>query len=99
MAHATSLGAPDVHRRRSTRQANPRPSRPRQAIARRNVQTRRLDDGSPTHSFSTLLAELAAITRNTCRANTKADAPTFDVFTTPNPKQNTALELINAIKP
>lgn len=71
----------------------------RSPAAMRKVQTRRLDDGSPTHSFSTLLAELAAITRNTCRANTKADAPTFDVFTTPNPKQNTALELINAIKP
>ena len=39
----------------------------RAAKALRKVQTRHLDDGSPTHSFSTLLDELATITRNTCR--------------------------------
>jgi hypothetical protein len=36
--------------------------------ALRKVHARRLDDGTPAHSFSTLLAELAAVTRNTCRA-------------------------------
>jgi hypothetical protein len=64
------------------------------------VHTRRLEDGSPAHSFSTLLAELASITKNTCRAAAAGQAaPTFQVLTTPNPKQIQALELIDAIRP
>ena len=58
-----------------------------------------LDDGTPVHSFATLLAELATIVRNTCRTpNAGADAPTFDLLTTPNPKQQRALELIQNIR-
>jgi hypothetical protein len=50
------------------------------------------------HSFCTLLAELATIVRNTCRTpHAGADAPTFDVVTSPNPKQKRALELIQQI--
>jgi len=71
----------------------------RSPAALRKVQTRRLDDGSPAHSFSTLLAELATITKNTCRAAAAGLAgPTFQVLTTPNPKQTQALELIDAIR-
>ena len=71
----------------------------RSPAALRKVHARRLDDGSPAHSFSTLLAELAAVTRNTCRAATAGQAaPTFQVLTTPNPKQTQALELIDAIR-
>jgi Transposase DDE domain len=66
--------------------------------ALKKVQTRKLEDGSPTHSFSTLLAELATITRNTCRApGAGTNPPAFHVVTTPNNKQAHALELINAI--
>jgi transposase len=71
----------------------------RSPAALRKVQTRRLDDGSPAHSFSTLLAELASITKNTCRAAAGQAAPTFQVLATPNPKQIQALELIDAIRP
>jgi transposase len=58
-----------------------------------------LDDGTPVHSFSTLMAELATIVRNTCRApNAGPDAPTFEVLTTPNAKQQRALELLQQIR-
>jgi hypothetical protein len=58
-----------------------------------------LDDGTPVHSFSTLLAELAAIVSNTCRTPQVApDAPTFEVLTTPNAKQQRALELLQQIR-
>jgi hypothetical protein len=57
-----------------------------------------LDDRTPVHSFSTLMAELATLVRNTCRTPSAAlDAPTFDVLTTPNAKQRRALELIQQI--
>jgi transposase len=58
-----------------------------------------LDDGTPAHSFSTLLAELATIVRNTCRTpHAGPEAPTFAVVTTPNAKQKRALELIQQIR-
>lgn len=63
------------------------------------VARRTLDDGTPAHSFSTLMAELGTIVRNTCRTPaTGADAPTFDVVTTPNAKQRRALELLQQIE-
>ena len=58
-----------------------------------------LDDGTPVHSFATLMAELATIVRNTCRTpNADPDAPTFAVLTTPNANQQRAFELIQQIK-
>jgi transposase len=58
-----------------------------------------LDDGTPAHSFSTLLSELSTIVRNTCRTpHPGPDAPTFEVLTTPNAKQKRALELIQQIR-
>jgi hypothetical protein len=71
----------------------------RSPAALRKVHTRHLDDGSPAHSFSTLLAEMAAITRNTCRAAKGQATPTFHVLTSPNPKQIQALKLIDTIRP
>jgi transposase len=60
--------------------------------------SKRLDDDSPVHSFRTLLAHLAQIVRNTCRCpNASPDTPTFQKTTTPNPKQRTALDLLNSI--
>lgn len=57
-----------------------------------------LDDGSPAHSFATLMAELACVVRNTCRAPQTAErVPTFDILTTPNPKQQRALQLLRQI--
>lgn len=58
-----------------------------------------LDDGTPVHSFATLMAELATIVRNTCRTpNAGPDAPTFEVLTTPNAKQQRTFELLQKIR-
>jgi len=58
-----------------------------------------LEDGSPVHSFQTLMAQLQTIVRNTCRTpGGAADAPTFEIITTPNHTQKRALDLINQIK-
>jgi len=70
----------------------------RSKAALRKVHSRTLDDGTPAHSFATLLGELATIVRNTCSAPQAApEAPTFDVLTTPNTIQRRALELLQAI--
>ena len=58
-----------------------------------------LDDDTPAHSFATLMAELATIVRNTCRTPLATEnAPAFEVLTSPNPKQQRALELLRLIK-
>ena len=63
------------------------------------VASKQLQDGSPAHSFRTLLNELTTIVRNTCRY-TKAEQnqPLFDIDTTPSTKQHEALRLIDAIR-
>lgn len=72
----------------------------RSQLALDKVASRTVDDGTPAHSFSTLMAELAGITRNTCRTpGTGPDAPTFDIVTTPNATQRHALDLIKQIRP
>ncbi|MFV1962855.1 MAG: IS1634 family transposase [Acidimicrobiia bacterium] len=65
--------------------------------ALRKVATKRLDDGSPVHSFRTLLDHLGDIVRNTCRCpNAEPDA-TFHKTTSPNAKQLQALSLLRNI--
>jgi hypothetical protein len=72
----------------------------RSKAALAKVARHTLDDGTPAHSFSTLLAELATIVRNTCRTpHAGPDAPTFELTTTPNEKQKRALNLIEQIRP
>ena len=70
----------------------------RSAAAQTKAATHRLDDGTPVHSFASLLEELSTVVRNTCRTPA-ADphAPTFEVLTTPNAKQQHALDLIEQI--
>ena len=59
---------------------------------------RTLDDGSPVNSFPTLMRLLLTIVRNTCRTSgAAANAPTFEITTTPNPAQLRALDLIGTI--
>jgi hypothetical protein len=71
----------------------------RSDTALEKVATKTLGDGSPAHSFRTLLNDLATIVRNTCRwTNANTDEQTFDIDTTPNTKQRKALDLINAIR-
>ncbi len=63
------------------------------------VAVRTFEDGTPVHSFSTLMAEMATIVRNTCRTPSAGpDAPTFDIVTTPNATQRRALDLIQQIR-
>jgi transposase len=72
----------------------------RSQLALDKVASHTIDDGTPAHSFSTLMAELGTIVRNTCRTPAAGpDAPTFDIVTTPNPTQRHALDLIKQIRP
>ena len=71
----------------------------RSKAALSKASTHTLDDDTPAHSFHTLIAELAAIVRNTCRTPQAGEnPPTFTVLTSPNPKQKRALELIQKIR-
>jgi transposase len=71
----------------------------RSQAAQDKASSHTLEDGTPAHSFSTLLADLAGIVRNTCRTpNAALDAPTFQVTTTPNAKQRSAFELLSQIQ-
>jgi DDE family transposase len=72
----------------------------RSAAARTKAATHRLDDGTPVHSFASLLEELSTVVRNTCRTpGVDPNAPTFEVLTTPNAKQQHAFDLIAHIQP
>lgn len=71
----------------------------RSKAALAKVARHTLDDGTPVHSFATLVAELAAIVRNTCRTpEVGPHAPTFEVLTTPTAKQQRAFELLQQIQ-
>jgi transposase len=71
----------------------------RSKAALAKVARHTLDDGTPVHSFATLMAELATIVRNTCRTpKAGPDAPTFEVHTSPNAKQQRAFELLQQIR-
>jgi hypothetical protein len=52
---------------------------------------KRTDDGRPVHSFRSLLADLATVTRNTVRFG--ADL-TATILTTPTPFQQHAFDLL-----
>jgi transposase len=71
----------------------------RSEAAMKKVTSHTLQDGTPTHSFQTLLREMETVVRNTCRTpKSPSDAPTFQITTTQNEKQKHALELIGQIK-
>jgi len=70
----------------------------RSAAALRKVHTKVLDDGTPVHSFSTLLKALSNIVRNVCRPRRAGpEAPTFEIVTTPTPTQHRAYDLLKTI--
>jgi hypothetical protein len=64
------------------------------------VHTKVLDDGTPVHSFHTLLQDLSSLVSNTCRRHgaSTVDEPTFNVVTTPNPQQQRAYDLLTSIQ-
>ncbi len=59
--------------------------------AKRKARTKRTDDGLPVHSFRSLLADLATLTRNTVRLGRAA---AFPVLATPTEVQRQALHLL-----
>jgi len=72
----------------------------RSEAAELKAATHQLADGSPAHSFQTLLDLLGTITRNTCRTRDEGDeAPSFKVVSEPNTAQRRALSLVEAITP
>jgi hypothetical protein len=63
----------------------------RSRSAQRKAQTKRTTTGQPAHSYKSLLAELATLTRNTIRL--PGTPATFNKLATPTPTQAQALEL------
>lgn len=59
------------------------------------TQNKTLPDGTTTHSFRTLLNNLSGITSNTC-TYPGSDTP-FQLTTSPSPKQQEALDLLQSI--
>ena len=70
--------------------AQPSPS------AKRKTSTQQTADGQPAHSHTTLLDELATLTRNTIIFN---GGPHITKLATPTPLQHRAFDLINATIP
>jgi len=70
----------------------------RSEAALEKIATRTLKDGSPVHSFRTLLEELSTIVRNTCeaRVGSKKDS-TFQMTTLPTAAQQRAFTLLQSI--
>src|SRR5215471_207961 len=58
------------------------------------ASTQRQDDGSPTHSWRTLLAALATLTRNRVTPRGAPPEAAFDMLASPTPLQARALSLI-----
>ena len=65
----------------------------RSASALAKARTQRLSDGTPVHSFRSLLAELATLTKNTVRVPNSSAS--FDKLANPTPLQERALQLLN----
>ena len=65
----------------------------RSTSALAKASTQRLADGTPVHSFRSLLADLGTLTKNTVRvSNSRA---TFDKLANPTPLQERALQLLS----
>lgn len=71
----------------------------RSEAALQKVHSKKLKDGSPTHSFRSLIKNLATIVRNTCqRKDLQKTENTFTIDTQPSEKQAKAFELLKSIK-
>jgi len=62
---------------------------------RAKAQKKRTEDGTPVHSFQTLLADLATCAKNRVCPHAADGSPavSFDLLTTPTPLQHRAFEL------
>ena len=71
----------------------------RDAQAEEKVQAKRLTDGSITHSFQSLLRNLATIVRNTCQSRyAEGGMPSFTIDTQLTQKHQEAFRLLKEIK-
>ncbi len=61
--------------------------------AQRKAATQQTDDGTPVHSFHTLLQDLATVAKNQVQPKAPGTAA-FDVITTPTPLQQRAFDLL-----
>ncbi len=66
----------------------------RSESAKRKAGRRHTDSGVPVHSFRSLLADLATMTKNTIQP-TLEDTQPFEKITLPTPTQRQAFELLN----
>ena len=67
--------------------------------AEEKVRSKKLADGSPVHSFQSLLSNLTSIVRNTCRRfNADASEPCFVMDTQLTEMQEKAYQLLKKIK-
>lgn len=67
----------------------------RSTKAQRKATTKQTDQGTPVHSFSSLLKDLGTIAKNTLRPRAASGA-SFEMVTTPTPTQKKAFELLGA---
>ena len=67
--------------------------RSRSEAALRKASTQQLEDGTPVHSFPTLLRSLATVCRNQVVPNGLPDAAAFELVTQPTELQARALAL------
>jgi hypothetical protein len=81
--------AGEALRRSPVAKAQPSPA------AKRKAKTKHTDDGLPVHSFQTLLADLATLTRNSVRL---ASTHIMAILATPTPVQQRAFDLLD-LKP
>ena len=66
--------------------------------ALQKARTQTLPDGTPAHSFRTLLEDLSTIVRNTCVTGSgKTPTPAFPMVTTANATQQHALQRLQRI--
>jgi transposase len=70
----------------------------RSAAALEKAHSKLTSDGTPAHSFQTLLKMLGSIVRNACQVpGSRPKAATFEIVTTPNAQQRRAYDLLETI--
>jgi transposase len=71
----------------------------RSSAAIAKVRSKQLSDGSPAHSFQSLLRNLATIVRNTCKCrDAEAGAPAFTIDTQATLTQKKSFQLLKKIR-
>ena len=71
----------------------------RSDAALKKIHTKHLADGTPVHSFQSLIHSLSGIVLNlACVPGTNGSASVFEIITTPNETQQQAMELLKNIQ-